>query len=540
MVRSQRQAAVVARQKVSEVVSPGPSRTRSLTADSPARGGKKAVRRSSQQQARPPSSDEDDDSDKSAHPSSSSDDNVDEEEEDDDDDDAFEASTPRRKRLRRSPGRVSTPTSTRKRYAIDTTNPAPLPKRRRPTNVATAASVTSYEEARQRLHVSAVPDSLPCREDEFAAIYGHLEAALQDQRGACIYISGVPGTGKTATVYEVMRTLQEQSGEDKELPEFTFVEVNGMKVLEPNQSYSILYQAITQQKVTPAHAQELLSTMYTKHNTSEADARKHQPLTVVLLDELDLLVTKRQGIMYNFFDWPNQPHARLIVVAVANTMDLPERMLTKRVSSRMGLTRVDFQPYSESQLIQILKSRVGALVTDQGKDIAVVSENAMTFAARKVANVNGDARRLLDICRRAVEIVERRSTQDGQMRSVEPPDIANATNEMYSSTLVKFLRQASLHQKLAMITLMNQLRKAGVNEVEYQSILAPYHQLCVVANLAPQNHSQLSAVVASLAAVRCLLLDSAQFSADTRIQLNMSEQDVRMALREDPQCKRLL
>jgi hypothetical protein len=30
-------------------------------------------------------------------------------------------------------------------------------------------------------------------------------------------------------------------------------------------------------------------------------------------------------ILYNLFDWPVNPHSRLVVVAVANTMDLPER-----------------------------------------------------------------------------------------------------------------------------------------------------------------------------------------------------------------------
>ena len=35
------------------------------------------------------------------------------------------------------------------------------------------------------------------------------------------------------------------------------------------------------------------------------------------------------------------------------------------------------------------------------------SEEAIQFAARKVAAVSGDARRALDICRRATEIAER-------------------------------------------------------------------------------------------------------------------------------------
>lgn len=47
--------------------------------------------------------------------------------------------------------------------------------------------------------------------------------------------------------------------------------------------------------------------------------------------------------MYNLFDWPSQRHARLVVLAVANTMDLPERIMMKRVASRIvSLVSTDF------------------------------------------------------------------------------------------------------------------------------------------------------------------------------------------------------
>ena len=50
-----------------------------------------------------------------------------------------------------------------------------------------------------------------------------------------MYISGVPGTGKTATVHEVIRSIQEAQDD---LADFTFVEINGMKLTEPAQAYS--------------------------------------------------------------------------------------------------------------------------------------------------------------------------------------------------------------------------------------------------------------------------------------------------------------
>ncbi|KAJ1970929.1 Origin recognition complex, subunit 1, partial [Dimargaris xerosporica] len=47
-------------------------------------------------------------------------------------------------------------------------------------------TTTRLQRARQKLHVSAVPDCLPCREAEFAEIASHLKAAIRDRCGNCI------------------------------------------------------------------------------------------------------------------------------------------------------------------------------------------------------------------------------------------------------------------------------------------------------------------------------------------------------------------
>jgi origin recognition complex subunit 1 len=54
------------------------------------------------------------------------------------------------------------------------------------------------------------------------------------------------------------------------------------------------------------------------------------------MDELDQLVTTKQDVVYNFFNWPNITGSKLIVLAVANTHDLPERTLNAKVRSRLG------------------------------------------------------------------------------------------------------------------------------------------------------------------------------------------------------------
>ena len=59
---------------------------------------------------------------------------------------------------------------------------------------------------------------------------------------------------------------------------------------------------------------------------------------------------------YNLFDWPTRPQSNLVVIGIANTMDMDERLL-KRIASRLGLTKIQFKPYSKDQLVSIIKVR---------------------------------------------------------------------------------------------------------------------------------------------------------------------------------------
>ncbi|RKP00109.1 hypothetical protein CXG81DRAFT_5637, partial [Caulochytrium protostelioides] len=246
------------------------------------------------------------------------------------------------------------------------------------------------------LHARAAPANLPCRENEYTEIYTFLYDHLVETTSGCMYISGVPGTGKTATVTEAVRALRRAYAEEC----FQYVELNGMRLADPSRAYSELWAALHDgQRLSPRHAQQKLSDEFTLAARTGGPPRARA--TVVLVDELDLLLTKRQDILYHFMDWPQYVGSRLIVLAVANTMDLLERHLSSRVSSRMGLARLVFQPYTHDQLQTILIHRLESAAADNA---TVFGTRALELCARRISAVSGDARRALDICRIALEL----------------------------------------------------------------------------------------------------------------------------------------
>lgn len=75
------------------------------------------------------------------------------------------------------------------------------------------------------------------------------DAVLHESEGgslprACLYISGVPGTGKTACVTEVMRTLDAEAKAGK-LPPFQFSMINALRLPTAQHMYSHLARILT-------------------------------------------------------------------------------------------------------------------------------------------------------------------------------------------------------------------------------------------------------------------------------------------------------
>lgn len=524
----------------------------------------------------------------------------------DDEDEDGRLRTPRKRRKTA----VSTPTSKRKTASPLKKQLLTTPSHRRIVTkkpleftplgtrvLAPSHTASPHQLARSTLHVSAVPHALPCREDEFATVYSHLEAAITANTGSCIYISGTPGTGKTATVREVVAALNVAVSAD-ELDDFVFVEINGMKVTDPHQSYSLLWEALKGQRVSPAHALELLEKEFTTPSPRRVPC-------VVLMDELDQLVTRSQGVMYNFFNWPQLKHSRLIVLAVANTMDLPERTLSNKISSRLGLTRITFPGYTHQQLIKIIESRL------EGVGQVVVEPDAVQFASRKVAAVSGDARRALDVCRRAVEMAEAEAIADaaaakesnggtdtdllapgtpsktpgratglvnlvrGRRGVVSIATIKRAINEATSTPLAAYLRSLPLASKVFLAALLARIRRTGIGESVLGDVLDEAKRMSVMSDLraleevllAPDNVLNAKRVtatpgkrgrhVANKEAERAARIRGMGFAAQElaeagivglearrgermgRVRLGVGEEDVRAALRDDEECRGL-
>jgi origin recognition complex subunit 1 len=254
-----------------------------------------------------------------------------------------------------------------------------------------------------------------------------------------------------------------------DLPAFDFVSLNGMELRHPFEAYVRLWEELSggaRERKPPEVAVAKLEKYFTNdrgHDGHNGDQR----IIVVLLDEIDYLFTKKQTVLYSFFDWPirasertNGP--RLIVVGISNTMHLPS-LLKPSVQSRLGKHRCYFKAYKTEDIVTILKDKV------KHGSYEVFDEGAIMFAARKTSSMSGDLRKALQICKAAAESVLKDSEEgkwvDPQGKATSPivrvKNVHRAGQESFGSILNKAVSLTSPFEVLVLISLGSLSKTTG-------------------------------------------------------------------------------
>lgn len=262
-----------------------------------------------------------------------------------------------------------------------------------------------YLQAAGALHVSNVPSILPCRSLERGQVLSFLEECVDAHKSGSLYVAGPPGVGKSATVAEAERRLAAGGRRAQVL------KINAMQVDNPRGIFQHilgkLWAAEARAGALPSVAEaprvleEALCFKKTTHTPT------HCPLVILIIDEIDRLVTKDADVLYRLFELPFRPRARVVLVGIANRIDLAAKFLPHLAARNCSPLVVTFRAYDRTEIAEILTHRLSAC-SPLPSGQPVVQPQAVELLSRTIAASSGDIRKALDLARTAVESVGNR------------------------------------------------------------------------------------------------------------------------------------
>lgn len=285
-----------------------------------------------------------------------------------------------------------------------------------------------------------------------------------DSEAACLYVCGLPGTGKTALVRSVLNSLSAtapSSSSSPSIPRVAFV--NCMTLSHPRLIFGKVLQALGSNAAegqSDAFAEQALSTLIREGNQR----------ILIVLDEMDHLLQSRahQNILYKIFSWTSNcssagsgvrggPACSLI--GIANSLDLTERFVPLLASKGASPALLHFRPFEAQEIVSVIRDRLSGLQDrydeqepqeqssatpaqlSQQEALPLFTPTAVELLAKKIAGATGDLRKALDAARLAVELVESEQrkkalTQAEMERAKATDSVAPTTAEQGEETVV--------------------------------------------------------------------------------------------------------
>ncbi|KAA8901358.1 hypothetical protein TRICI_006080 [Trichomonascus ciferrii] len=363
------------------------------------------------------------------------------------------------------------------------------------------------------------------REAERQALRDFFVPLIKQRSHGALYLSGTPGTGKSALLAEVLGQVSNELA-SRDCP-IRVANLNCMVVDRPHLIFARIYRHLARGGPPVARGEldmssdddeEEESTVSSSSKTIQSLERlllnpKNRTRHVVVLDELDHVVTRDQEVLFRIFHWAFARSSNLILVGIANALDLTDRFLPRLRANSLTPQTLAFGPYSAAEIAHIIETRLRSLNNsshDENDDndndnasIPLMHPAAIQLCARKTAANTGDLRKAFDICRRAIELVEeevrksRASESDSgnwkqalvsghspttsltlhEAPKVTVMNISKICTLAFGSSSVTRVRGLNLQQKAVLSVLV--VHEAGPTPITVMRLFELYTQTCM-------------------------------------------------------------
>ncbi|GAB6020224.1 AAA ATPase [Chamberlinius hualienensis] len=428
--------------------------------------------------------------------------------------------SPSKSQNQETPVRISL--SPRKLFADSDQNKTPT------TNNHFKQTISIYQETKLALSPTSNL-KLHCRDNEISTITKFLNEHLDSNKPGCIYISGPPGTGKTACIDHALESCDRKCKK---------AIVNCANLNDPSKVYEEIWKQLAAANIRKS------PTDFSKAMERQITTSKNPIL--IILDEIDYLENKDQKVLYTIFFWTTLKDSKLVLIGLANALDLTARVLPRLQIYKCNPELLHFQPYSKEQISTIINERLKLVKSDNPQ---IIKSMAIEFCARKVASVTGDMRKALDVCRRAVELVEAEmyhlravkscgsdSENSATIKIVELPTVVSILNDVYGNSLAN--REQSdenslpLQQRILLCTLLLLIKHTKTKEITLGKFSDVYSRVCVLHQACKMDQGEFVNICHLLEARGLLNIKYNKEIRQSKVNLRVNEAEIEFALQD--------
>ncbi|MEM3710559.1 MAG: orc1/cdc6 family replication initiation protein [Thermoprotei archaeon] len=366
-----------------------------------------------------------------------------------------------------------------------------------------------------------VPLTLPHRENEITRLAQILSPALSGTRPNNVFMYGLTGTGKTAVAKYVSNMLTDEATH-RGSPT-TVIYVNARK---DDTSYRIITQIGRLLDLELPFTGLSVAEVYSRV-VGQID--KRGGIIIITIDEIDNLVRESNlNLLYKLSRINSDLRsAQVSLIGITNDARVLE-VLDPRVKSSLGEEEIVFAPYNAEQLRDILYARVHDAFVDGS-----LEDDVIPYVASLAAKDHGDARKAVDLLRKAGEVAER---LDSNKVCIE--HVKQALSEIEVDTTLEIVTKLPLHSKLVLASTLELQNKKEM--VVTGDIYTSYVMLCKKTGLEPLTSRRVSEILNELDMVGIIstkILNRGRFGRTKRVVLNIKPTNILEALKKDDALK---
>ena len=292
---------------------------------------------------------------------------------------------------------------------------------------------------REALEPSFVPDELPHRDKEIERIAGLTACALRGDIPPNFLCYGMTGTGKTATIRYISQKLARHCSTKP--PWWIYINCN--VVSTPYRVLAHIYNTIARNEKIPPTG--LPKDIIFKKLLGLLDNCIKESICFLVLDEIDILIEKKGSneILYDLTRLnENLDSCRVSIIGISNKLKFLE-YLDPRVKSSLGQEEIVFHPYNANELADILLERAKIAFYPN-----IVNEGILKLVAGLAAKEHGDARKALQLLRKAGEMAEM-----NKHAKITESDIYKAQKDIEKDHIVEYILGLPLQAQLTLIAI---------------------------------------------------------------------------------------